>query len=347
MNSNWKSVRIAALWLFAAGVLLAQRPPAEPASPRDIGAPPNVGSAPSVGTEGGPPDWRLSQYVLGPGDEISIRIIELEGVSDSLIRVGSDGTFDLPMAGLIRASGLTTRQLAAELTRRLSDYMREPQVSVSVTDFRSQPVSVIGAVKKPGVHQVQGRKTLVEILSLAEGLRDDAGHRIKITRRLEWGRIPIQGASDDPTGRYSVAEVSLSDVMEGENPEQNVFIMPHDVISVPRAEMIYVVGAVKRAGGFVLKERETISALQALALAGGLDKKSSAKNARILRPAQGGEEPVELAINLKKVMAGKSSDLLLRREDILFVPRSGAKVAAAKAADAALRTVSGLLIWRR
>src|SRR5258706_1316832 len=112
----------------------------------------------------------------------------------------------LHMAGRMMISGLTVAQVEAEVTNRLKQYVKRPDVSVSVTEFHSQPVSVIGSVRTPGVQQVQGRKTLVEMLSLAGGLDATAGTTLRITRRLEFGRIPLAGASDDATGKFSVAQ---------------------------------------------------------------------------------------------------------------------------------------------
>ena len=145
-------------------------------------------------------------------------------------------------------------------------------VTVSVFEFRSQPVSVLGAVNTPGVHQIRGRKTLFEVISEAGGLKNEAGNSIKITRRKEFGAIPLPGAGADPSGEFSVAEVSVKSVMEARNPQENIQIQPNDVISVPKAELVYVIGAVKRAGGFILSEREQISVLQALSMAEGLDR---------------------------------------------------------------------------
>ncbi|MGQ9633392.1 MAG: polysaccharide biosynthesis/export family protein [Bryobacteraceae bacterium] len=108
-------------------------------------------------------------------------------------------------------------------------------MAVSVTQFRSQPVSVMGAVKQPGVVQLEGHKTLVEILSEAGGLAPDAGYTVTITRRLEYGRIPLPRARDDESGHYNIAEIELNPVMEVRNPQGNSEIRPHDVISVPKA----------------------------------------------------------------------------------------------------------------
>ncbi len=294
----------------------------------------------------GPADVKTT-YLLGPDDQITIRADDCEEITDKPVRVGLDGYIRLPLVGRVRAGGLTIAQLETELIGRLKEFVREPQVAVAVTEFRSQPVSVIGSVKTPGVHQLQGRKTLVEILSMVGGLSDDASHSVKITRSLEWGRIPLKTAQDDPTGEFSVAEVNLKAIMEAKNPEENIVIRPQDVISVPRAEMVYVVGQVQRSGGFVLKERETLSVLQALSLAGGLEKAASPQNARILRPAPGATSRTEIAVNLKKIMSGQATDVPLQSEDILFVPDSAPKKAVARAAEAAIQIGTGIVIWRR
>jgi polysaccharide export outer membrane protein len=268
-----------------------------------------------------PQEQLRSSYVLGPEDQIVIRALDAEEISDKPLRIDMNGYIRLPLAGRVRAAGLTLEQLEAELASRLKAYIQKPEVAVTITEFRSQPVSVLGSVKSPGVHQLQGRKTLVEILSLAGGLSGDAGHSVKITRLREWGPIPLRGAAQDASGQYSVAEVSLKSIMEATNPEANIVIRPHDVITVPRAEMVYVIGQVQRAGGFVLNERENISALKALSLAGGLDRAASPQNARILRAA-GGSNRLEIALDMKKILSGKAPDVPLQPEDILFVPSS-------------------------
>ena len=293
------------------------------------------------------PEQLRSTYVLGPEDQITIRALDAEEISDKPVRIDFSGYIRLPMVGRLRASGLTIEQLEAQLVERLKTFIREPEVSLSITEFRSQPVSVIGAVRNPGVHQLQGRKTLIEILSLAGGLNTDAGHTIKITRRLEWGRVPLRTADDDSTAQFSVAQVSVKAIMEAKNPEENIIVRPYDVISVPRAQMVYVIGQVQRSGGFVLNERETLSVLQALSLAGGLNSAASPQNSRILRPSPGASNRTELAVDLKKILAGKAQDLPLQPEDILFVPASTPKKAAIRALEAAIQVGTGIVIWRR
>jgi polysaccharide export outer membrane protein len=286
-------------------------------------------------------------YVLGPDDQVTVRALEVDEIGDRPMRIDMSGHLRLPLAGRIHAAGLTAEQLETEIANRLRAYVKDPQVSVFVTDFRSQPVSVLGAVVSPGVQQLQGRKSLFEILSMAGGLRQDAGHSIRITRRKEWGPIPLPSALPDPTGSFSVAAVSVKSVVEGRNPQENILVCPNDVVSVPRADMIYVIGAVKRAGGFVLNENENLSVLQALSLAEGLDRTAAPKAARILRPAPGAAARTEVAVDLRKIIAGRSADQPLNAGDILFVPVSAARSATVRGLEAALQIGTGVVIWRR
>jgi polysaccharide biosynthesis/export protein len=287
-----------------------------------------------------------SEYVLGPDDQISIWVSDAVDISGKAMNIDPGGAITLPLLGRVQAAGLTTFQLEASLRKELKFYFIDPQVVVNVTEFRSQPVSVIGAVNQPGVHQLRGHKTLVEVLSLAGGIRTDAGYRVTITRSVDWGAIPLPGAKADSSGQYTVAEVELKDLMTAANPQANILIRPNDVISVPVGELIYVIGEVNKAGGFVLAERQTISVLQALALAGGLGPQSSAKNARILRSEDGRTSRAEIHIDVSKILQGKAKDVSLNAEDILFIPNSVPRKAAVKAAETALQTATGIAIFR-
>jgi polysaccharide biosynthesis/export protein len=283
-------------------------------------------------------------YQIGMEDELVISVadsLELPGTS---VRIDDNGEISLPLLGRVRAAGLTTRQLENELTERLKRYIREPQVSVTVKDFRSQPVSVLGAVRNPGVHFLRGPSTLVEVLALAGGLREDAGNAITVTRRIQYGKIPLGSASEQ--GEFSIAEINLRMITEAEAPENNILVRAHDVISVPRAEMVYVVGEVIRAGGFVLNEKENLSVLQALSLAGGLQPEAAPKNARILRAATKAEERKEVEVDVKSILQGKVPDVSLMADDILFIPGSGTKKASRRVLEAAIQTISGVAIWR-
>jgi polysaccharide biosynthesis/export protein len=289
---------------------------------------------------------RSGAVPLGPFDIVTIHVTDAEELSDKPYRIDPEGNLRLPVVGQVHAAGLTVSQLESELRTRLKTLIRNPDVSVSVVEFQSQPVSVIGCVQKPGILQLQGRKTLVEVLSLAGGVTQEAGYTVKITRRTENGRIPLPGAQDDSTGKFNVAEVKLKSLMSATGPEQNIVVLPDDVISVPRGEMVYVMGQVVRSGGFVLNERESMSVLQALSLAGGLDRAAQPQNSRILR-ATTGDSRRELPLDLRKILSGRAEDVSLRSDDILLIPASAPKKAALRAVEAAIQLGTGVVIWRR
>ena len=310
-----------------------------------VGSWASTGSADGVAADAEIPESVDRPYLLGPDDAVTIRVLGSNEIAPEPLRIGPRGYLSLPLAGRVVAAGKTVEQLEAVLRERLRAYIRDPQLSVGVAEFRSRPVSVLGAVNRPGVHQVEGSKTLVEMLSLAEGVSQEAGPWVKITRRVESGAIPLPGARSDIGGRFSVAEVQLADLLEARRPELNIAIMPRDVIAVPRADMVYVIGGVNRAGGFVMNDRENVSVLQALALAGGLKGTAKKRAAKIIRSREG-EKRVEIAVDLRRIMSGRSIDVPLERDDILFVPHSGGKAAARRIAEAGLAMGTGVAVWR-
>ncbi len=134
---------------------------------------------------------------------------------------------------------------------------------------------------------------------MAGGLRPDAGDTVLVTRNLSEGAIPVSGAFTDPTGKYSVAHIDVRAIMSGKDPQGNIAIKPHDVITVPRARMIYVLGNVGRPGGYVMTENESMSITQAIALAGGWDKTASLSSATVLRVSTGAERE-QIHADIKK-----------------------------------------------
>lgn len=286
-------------------------------------------------------------YRVGPGDQLVFRIVNAEEIGDKPVGVDLDGCVRLPVVGRLHVAGSTVAQIEAEVRKRLSTYLLHPDVTVSVAEYRSQPVSVVGAVRNPGVQQVQGRKTLLEMLSLAGGLDTAAGSSLTLTRRLEFGRIPLPGAADDPTGQFSVASVPLRSIIEAKSPEENIEIQPHDVISVPKGRHVYVLGQVQRAGEFPLGERENVSILQAVSMAGGLDQFAKPEHTRILRRTAEGPSRIEVPVDLRRIIAGKDPDLNLSAEDIVVVPHNAPKRAALRALEKAVELGTGVIIWRR
>ena len=287
-----------------------------------------------------------TSYVLGPNDQISVRVLHLEEIASQPLRIDMQGYINLALAGRIHAGGLTVESLENAIAERLKSYLLNPTVSVTIVEYHSQPISILGAVNKPGVQQLQGRLRLFEALSLADGLRPDAGDQIKITRRKEWGALPLQGTITDSTGEYTIGSVSTKSVMDAANPEENIELKPNDVISVPKAKLVYVVGSVRRPGGFALNEKDTISVLQAISLAEGLEKSASAGKAVILRNGSGSAHGAEEPINVQKILSGKSQDMQLKANDILFIPDSSVKAIALRAAEALVQTGTGMAIYR-
>jgi polysaccharide export outer membrane protein len=283
-----------------------------------------------------------ARYELGTEDLINIWVLEADEFGGKTFRVARE--VNLPLVGRVPAAGLTIEQFEDELRKRLTKYIKEPQVVVNVAEFRSQPVSVIGAVSNPGIFQLRGRKSLVEVLSMAGGLRNDAGSAVKITRRRDQERIPLATTTED--GEFYVADVPLKNLMDAGNPERNIEIRSNDVISVPAARQVYVIGNVERSGGFALHEKDTVSVLEALSMAGGLSRAASPQNAKILRPLLGGPKRAELPLDVHKILEGKASDVPLLPDDILFIPGSAAKSSAARALDALIQSGTYLGIAR-
>jgi len=288
---------------------------------------------------------QMGDYVLGTGDTILIQARDVDEVPKTAVRIGLQGTIKLPLVGTVRAAGLTVSQLEDSLTREFGKYIVRPDVVIAITEFRSQPVSVLGAVRNPGVLQVQGRKNLVEILSMAGGLREDAGHKLLITRRRDTGPLPVANAQPDASGVYTTAEISVDSMLGARDPAQNIPVLPNDVITVPLAEIIYVIGEVKKPGGFPIRREEHVSALIAISMAEGMLRTAAPKSAKIIRKGHGQEPRIELAVNLKEIIEGRQPDVALQADDIVFVPNNVPKNAALRGIETALTIGTGMLIW--
>ena len=286
-------------------------------------------------------------YILGAGDLLEVSVLDMEEIGKFPFRVDMRGNINLPVAGRIEAGGLTVDQLEVKITDRLKSHLRKPDVTVSIKEMHSQPISVLGSVTQPGVHQVQGRMTLMEAISKAGGLRPDAGYSIRIARLKEWGPIPLDGVTEDPTGKYYVAEVGVKEILEGEAPAKNIPVKPHDVITVPKGKMVYVMGAVKKTGGYVLGERSGVTVLEALSMSEGLDRFSRESDSRIMRKTSDPQSRAEISVNIKRILAGKDKDIELEADDILYIPDSGVKRATARSIEAAISLGTGIAIYSR
>jgi polysaccharide export outer membrane protein len=287
-----------------------------------------------------------STYVLGPGDRITVQVEDVNEIQAKPVRLDPSGFIDLPLAGRISASGLTSEQLRLAIAAQLKKYVTNPQVSIDIVEYQSRPVSVIGEVNSPGVHQLDGPKRLIEVISLAGGLREDAGAQVIITREAGYGPIPLADARTDVNHRFSTASISLDSLLAAKNPAENILIRPDDVISIPRADVVYVVGDVKKAGGFEMRSHDAMSLLQALSLAEGLGPDAAPQKARILRPtAEDASKVTEIPVDIKQIFAGKAGDMQLYANDVLFVPNSLSKSSARRAAEAVLQAATGVAIY--
>jgi polysaccharide export outer membrane protein len=287
----------------------------------------------------------VDDYVIGIDDQVLIRIVDLPDVPDKPFRVDPSGSIDLPLLGPVHAADLTLSKLKQAVATAAGKYITDPQISVNVVEYHSQPVSVIGAVNNPGVHSLAGPKRLIEVLSEAGGLRADAGSTIRITREMKWDQIPLPNTRLDAGGQYSVAELDTDKLMNAGMPRDNILVRPHDVISVGKAELVYVMGNVRKAGGFTLASRGDISVLKALSLAEGPDHTASTKNARILRPAADGVPEQNIPVDVAKILAGKARDVPMRANDVLYIPNNAPKSIALRSAEAALQIGTGLAIY--
>ena len=311
--------------------------PAQPVSAASQAAPSTADTTP-VATP--------STYLLGPDDQIIVQGPEMDEIVNRPYRIDPAGYVSLPMLGRIKAGSMTIGDFETELNRAAAKYVRDPQLVASVAEFHSQPISVVGAVNQPGAQQLQGRKTLMQVISMVGGFRSDAGNMISIARESQWGVLPLPNVKMDPTGKYSIAEISIPELLREKTPQLNIAIMPNDVITVPVSETVYVVGDVHKAGGFLLGEHKEMTVLQALALAEGIDGTSDAKHSKIIHHAADNTLRSETPVNVKLIMAGKAQDVPLGGGDILFVPGSISKKAGLRTVEAAIQTASGLAIWR-
>lgn len=314
-----------------------------------------------------PPLAVQHEYRIGSDDMLQISVFEAPELSRS-VRVTANGEIFLPLLGGVQAAGLTARELELVLEVLLRrTYMKDPHVGVFVSDVQSHPVSVFGAVRKPGVFQIRGPKTLIEVLSSAEGLAEDAGDTIVVTRggsfqglqalsaRNSPGDAPgAEGASAEAGTPVAAGpapgetfEVNIKSLLETGDPQHNVPIFPGDIVKVTRAGIVYVVGEVKKPGGFVLKNNEDITLLQAVALAEGPTSVSARSKTRIIRTDDSSGQRTEIPVDLEKILQGREPDPSLQPRDIVFVPGSAARKGFYRAAEAAVSIVSGVIIWRR
>lgn len=342
------------------------------------------------------------EYVIGPGDLLSIEVFDVAELTRTT-RVSQTGTIALPLIPVrLHVAGLTEMQTEQKLAEVLqaNGLVSRPQVSVSVREKKSKPITVAGAVVHPMVYQEERQVTLLEVLSQAGGISNDAGNVVIVTRpppdpRADFSMpdlpeaektpapqdsaggqpsptpaeagpsaagTPSAGtpggadqqtasaqdspAKDDPLPPPTVITIGLNDLLEGGNTKNNIILEAGDIVTVPHAGIVYVIGAVERPGGFVLSnDRSQMSTLKVLSLAGGLRRTANTSGAVILRKDATGQQQ-QVAVNLKKILGRQTEDVALHPSDILFVPESGGKRAVLKAVEVALAVGTAVTVFR-
>lgn len=261
-----------------------------------------------------------TKYRIGPGDMLDIRVFNRPQFSRDAVRVDSSGMIRMPLIeGEIRAACTTESELAADITRRYQEYLREPQVDVFIKEYNSQPVAVIGSVRAPSRFQLTRRVRLLELLTFAGGLADNAGRTVQVVHTGSGDSCDAtrENATTSGLDNYTVSETLRGD--ERANP----FVQPGDVISIAEAEQIFVVGNVVRPSAIALKEPITVT--RAIAMAGGIMPDTKKDRVRIIRQTPGTTEKNEIFVDLKSIDKRQTEDVVLLAGDIVDVPVSSGK----------------------
>lgn len=291
---------------------------------------------------------KQSDYIIGSGDLLGIEVFDVPELSRE-VRVNETGFISLPLIPVkVQVGGLTSYQLQDKIAELLqaNGLVSSPQVTVSLKEQRSQPVTITGAVKNPSVIQAIRQTTLLQALSQAGGVTDDAGNLVIVTRPAS--SPPGSGNPEIEPDAGTVAHgpqtftIALTDLLESGDSRFNINVLGGDVISVPRAGIIYVVGAVNHPGGFVIQnDRDKMTVLKMLSLAGGTTSTAKGKDAMILRKNLDTGKRDEVPLDLSKVLKLKTEDVALLPSDILFVPDSSGKRALHRAGDVAVSLTAG------
>ncbi|MBP7147042.1 MAG: SLBB domain-containing protein [Acidobacteria bacterium] len=251
------------------------------------------------------------EYVIGSHDVIAITVFDLKDL-DSKRRVSGDGKISLPLLGEVEVGGLTPQQTEEAIAELLRDrnLVKNPQVSVSIEEYRSRMVNVQGAVEKPGTYPMLGQMSLLDAIGEAGGLNDRAGRTIFILR-------PMASGTED---RIEIDTEKL--VFDG-NILLNVALLPGDIVMVPYRQecRVYVNGAVRTPSLIKFPCEDGMSVLQAITSAGGATERANERRVNVIRRLPNGAKQV-MKVNLKRVQSGKAEDLMLQENDIVQVHES-------------------------
>jgi polysaccharide biosynthesis/export protein len=335
-----KSVLLLAIWVWCVSPAFAQTKIETPQQANDKIQ--QLAAVKPPGSEGIP---------IGTGDLVHIDVFDVPELSRD-VRVSDTGDITLPLVpGRIPAVGMSVFQLQERLAQLLIDngLVSHPQVSVFLKERNSQPVSVVGAVSHPLVYQVMRPTTLLEVLAAAGGITDDAGSEILISRAARSGVPAIQPASEtNQPPDQRIISIRLQDLLESGDSKFNVAVYGGDVVSVPRAGIVYVLGAgIAQPGGYVMQSHgDQITVLKAVALAHGLTGYAKPNSAIIMRmnPATGQKD--QIPVYIAKMVKRQAEDIAMKSNDVLYIPDSEGRKALAKGAQAALSVGAGIAIYR-
>lgn len=249
-------------------------------------------------------------YRVGPKDLLEIKVFEVPELNVDR-RIDDNGAIELPLVGSVSLTNLTVEQVRDKLRALLeARYMRRASVSVVIKEFQNQPISVIGAVAKPGPLPSSGRWTLLQAISEVGGLTAGAGKKLYVLRHAD------NGLNDQ-------LEINTDELMIRSDPRWNIAIYPNDVINVPPqvTVRVFVLGEVKNPGAIEFSSGDRISLLAVIAKAGGLTDRASRGSIRIRRRGPDGKE-VEFAVPYRRMLAGKEPDPTLQPNDLVIVKES-------------------------
>jgi len=252
-------------------------------------------------------------YLIGPEDVLEIEAYNVEELKKT-VRVNSQGDIALPLVGVIHVKGLTASEVEQFIAKKLDKYVQETAVTVFIKEYKSQRISVIGAVNKPNVFAVTGQRYLLDMLMMAEGLAKEAGSICYVIR-------PILKHS--PTERSTTMVIDLDELLVGGNLTLNIPVFAGDAIHVPKGGLIFVDGSVKVPGAYSFRSRTT-TLVQAISMAQGMNADAALSDIKIFRDNGKGEREA-IPADYDAIRNGEQPDILLSENDIIIVPQSGVK----------------------
>lgn len=267
------------------------------------------------------------RYRIGPGDVLDIRVFNRPLLSRDAVRVDGRGMIRMPLLEEeIDAACRTEGELAQEIAKRYLKYQRNPNVEVFVKDYNSQPVAVIGAVARPGQFRLQRRVRLLELLTYAGGPAERSGSRLNIVHAP--ARFQCSAAKDGQLAEAqkeleALTSYNLNDTLRGVD-EANPYVEPGDIIDLPEADQVFIVGNIERPRSIPLKD-QPITVSMAVAMAGGTLPDTKTSKIRVIRQTRGSAGKIEILVDLEAIKKHRAEDIALLANDIVEVPTAGGK----------------------